>query len=345
MSHENECYLTEVGYWIDKEKKRFSRNRYLPHGFSIPILRRERNNTGIFTSAYRYSSENQDNWTFIGDLYFDLDKDGDFEAVREDAITTLAYLKTVFKVGYDESQIYFSGKKGVHIVVPHNILGVEPSKNLNLAYKAVAKKVSTYASNGTIDLAVYDSKRMFRVPLSKHEDTSLYKIELSYDELRNLSFEEIKEVAKTPRRPNVSHPKSLNPFGQRQMTWFQENYGEVLEIKISDRPNNEVLRMRPPCIDDLLENGAGSGGRNNATAVVASYYRKAGKTYEEALELCDEWNATRNTPPLHPREVEHTVQSIYRGRASYGCNTIKTIARCDLKKCPLKKGKGNDKQR
>lgn len=343
MFQESDCYLTEVGYWIDKKNKKFFRNRFVPYGFSVPILRKERNNTGIFTSAFRYTSDAPENRVFIGDLYFDFDKEGDFEAVREDALTALAYLKTVFKVSYEETRIYFSGKKGIHITVPHTILGVEPDKNLNLVYKSIAKKVSTFTSNGTLDHAVYDSKRMFRVPYSKHEDTELHKIELSFDELRNYSYEKIKEEAKEPRKINIKHPSSVNTFGQRQFAWFKENYQDILEIKMNDRPHDEVLRMMPPCIEDLLENGSQKGGRNNSTAVVASFYKSTGKTFEETIELCEAWNNEKNTPALHPKEVKNTVQSIYRGRASYGCNTLRTLAKCDIDRCPLKKGKKNGK--
>lgn len=276
-------------------------------------------------------------------MYFDFDKDGDFEAVREDALTALAYLKTVFRLSYDETRIYFSGKKGLHITVPYSTLGVQPSKDLNLVYKSIAKKISSFTENDTIDHGVYDSKRMFRVPFSKHEDTELHKIELSYDELRNYSYEKIKEEAVRPRKPNITHPTSLNPFSQRQFEWFRENYQEILEIKMNDRPHDDVLRMMPPCIEDLLENGAQKGGRNNSTAVIASFHKSTGKSHEETLELCEEWNRNKNNPPLHSREVKNTVQSIYRGRASYGCNTLRTLAKCDLERCPLKKGNRNGK--
>lgn len=261
--------------------------------------------------------------------------------MREDALTALAYLKTVFKIEYDETRIYFSGRKGVHITVPSYILGVEPSKDLNLVYKSIAKKIGTFTENDTIDYGVYDSKRMFRVPMSKHEDTELHKIELSFNELREYSFEKIKEEAKTPRRIKIDHPESLNTFGQKQFGWFRENFQEILEIKMNDRPHDDVLRMMPPCIEDLLENGSQKGGRNNSTAVVASFHKSTGKDFEETLELCQEWNSNKNNPPMNGKEVQNTVQSIYRGRASYGCNTLRTLAKCDIGRCPLKKGKRN----
>ena len=304
---------------------------------AVPKYRLERNNTGIFTTAFRYNIENIDEAELFGDLYFDLDNKDDFEAVREDAITILAYLKTVFRINYEETYIYFSGKKGIHLIIPSSVLGIAPNKKLNVIFKSIAFKLKSFTKKGTLDMVVYDNKRMLRIPYSVHEDTKLYKIELSYDELRNLSHDEIKELAKTPRKTNINHPKSLNKPAQQQYIWFTENYEDILEVKVKKNNRKNTLKVTPPCIQSLIDDGVTEGSRNNCIAILSSFYKNCGKSYEEALELVSEWNDTRVSPSLKPNEVKRTIVSIYNGQASYGCSALKNLNLCDESKCSLKR--------
>ena len=345
LCQEKECYLIEFGYWADKTKNRFKRNLMIPYRL-IGGMTNRLNRTGVFKTAFRYDKENINESFLYGDLYFDFDDKNNFENVRQDALNTLSYIEAIFKIKPEESQIYFSGGKGVHIVVPAKLLGVTPNKKLNAVYKVIATSAHNYSKNKTGDLVIYDNKRLFRIPNTIHETTGLYKIPITIKELRGLGHEEIKTLAKTQRKLPKQKESELkvNPFASRKFKEITQKFEKAVEK--SNQKNyygKKTLSYMPPCIKEILDNGAQEGSRNNSAAVLSSYYRNTGESLNRTLELILEWNSEKNTPPSGISEVQHTVRSVFLGSSSYGCSTLKQISICSIKTCKLKKGEKNGK--
>ena len=316
-----------MGYSFNvNNRKEFHRGDYIPY-WKVPIFYKDRNGYSAFYSAYRYSTSDIDNADLYGGLYFDLDSEGDFEKVRQDALVVLEYLNTVYTIKPEETEIYYSGQKGVHIVVPPEVLDIEPNRLLNLIYKYIATNVSKYTPNKTVDLKIYDSKRMFRIPNTIHEKTGLYKIRLTYDELKTLSKEEIVTLAKSPRK---TKPKYYNKNANAH-TSFEHSIKSFIKdnnIKnLTDRKYKRKIDFIPPCIQNLLDNGAEVGSRNISIACLASFYKTYGKSEKEAIELIKEWNS-KNKTPTNTNELIRTVKSLYSSNAEYGCSTFKLITTC-----------------
>ena len=78
-------------------------------------------------------------------------------------------------------------------------MGIKPQKRLNRLFKLIASEVKEMLPNKTLDTAIYDSVRLFRVVNSIHQKTGYYKIPLTYEELKNISYGEIIDTAKQPR--------------------------------------------------------------------------------------------------------------------------------------------------
>ena len=130
--------IVEVGYEYECNNQRmFARNRYIPYG-TINQFVNERNFCGTFCSAFRYNTTDIDNSLMYGDMYFDFDDVDDFEHVRKDAIVVINMIEVVFLIKKEWLKIYFSGNKGIHIILPAKILGVTPSAELNQIYKYIA---------------------------------------------------------------------------------------------------------------------------------------------------------------------------------------------------------------
>jgi hypothetical protein len=330
---EKECYLIETGYWINKSKNIFKRNRIIPDK-TINLIVQERNNTGVFTTAYRYNIDNIDEAYLFGDLYFDFDSKENFELVREDALRTLAYLKIVFRIEPDDTKIYFSGNKGVHIVVPARILGIEPDKKLNAVFRFIAENVKSFTPNKTLDLVIYDNKRLFRIPNTIHESTGLYKIQIVEKELREFTHEQIKMLAEWPRVVKTKEPQ-YNQFANAQYKRYIEQYIQESNKKVNVT-HKGTLKCTPPCIQHLIDNGAIEGARNISIAVLASFYKNCGVSLDETTNKISDWNE-RNIAPTKQSELNKTVKSIYLGKSSYGCKTLKEVSECDESKCPLKR--------
>ncbi len=273
----------------------------------------------------------------FSDLYLDFDDQNDFEKVRIDALRSISYLKTIMHIEPEELQIYFSGNKGVHIMVPSEILGVEPHKKLNLIYKFIASDVIKHTPNKTLDLVIYDNKRLFRIPGTIHEKTRLYKIPITQQELRDISHKEILELARQPRTIAVA-PPSFNTLANKQYKYLVDLYIKESQKKVTLKGTGN-LRYMPPCVSHLLKTGAPEGRRNNSIVALASYYKNCGMEYVQALEKIKEWNDTKNTPPTKEQELERSVRSIFAGHASYGCSTLKVLSECDFKNCKLMKNR------
>lgn len=341
MSTVQECYLIEVGYGYESNGRRgFSRGRYIPHR-TLPMVIEERGGFSVFRSAYRYNNAEVSKSDLYGDLYLDFDDIDDFEKVRKDALTALSYLKVCYHIAEEYVAIYFSGNKGVHLIVPATILGIEPMPLLNGVFKSIAMSIKSFTPNKTIDTQIYDSKRMFRIPNTVHEKSRLYKIPITAQELRTLSHEQIKMMATQKRWLDVKEFHGTNIYAQQQ---FQQ---AVKEYYLFDKETKKDHRFKakwtftPPCIQAILENGAEEGQRNITIACLTGFYKNTGKSLTETTDLISEWNS-RNIKPTGEQELRRTVRSIFMGEKQFGCSTLKTITICDESHCPLKGKKGSN---
>lgn len=340
MCSPEECIVIETGYWIDKEKGIFKRKEFMPYDV-VDIIRLLRNNKGIFKTAYRYNKINQDEAELYGDFYLDFDSKI-YEEAKEDAIRALSYLKIIFNINTEkECYIYYSGNKGFHIIVPTIVFNIKPNAKLNVIFKSIARKINTFLKNDSLDLRIYDSKRLFRIENSIHEKSNLYKIQLTKNELTNLSEEEVKHLAKKPRILK-EEKKSINYKAADSFKYFVEDYEKILseyENK-TNKYEGKQMKYTPPCITGILENGAEDGKRNNTIAILATYYKLNGKSSEETLKIINNWNEEKNMPPTSSYEINRSVISIYNTDKIFGCTAIQDLCLCDDKYvCKYKKNK------
>lgn len=321
-------------------KGRFTRN-HIMKAEKVNRFRFKYDNIGVYQTAYYYDSEDQKEANLIGDFYIDLDYELDvknaedaFDVVRQDAMNVARYLKTLMGIQPEDLYFFFSGSKGVHIIVPYQIFGVKPHKNLNSHYKMLAEDINKYTSGKTMDLKIYDNRRLFRMPNSVHQKTKLYKTYITYEELKTMKFEEIKELAKQPRVvPKKKVSKNL------KASMELNNCIEKFKMKIGRNrvrlPSDMNLEYTPPCVKYLLENPVGKGQRNDTVAFLASFFRQTGATIEESINKLLSWNEEFCEPRLSDREIEITTNSIYSGDSKMGCSTAKTISECDQENCKL----------
>lgn len=342
MSSEKECYLVEVGFGFENNGERgFSRGSYIPYR-TISCFIEKRNRYSTFCSAYRYNSTDIAKSDLFGDLYLDFDDANDFEHVRRDALTTLSYFKICYHIPEEQIRIYFSGGKGIHLIVPAEILGIQPMPLLNGVFKHIALSARTYSPFKTIDTQIYDNKRLFRIPNTIHEKSKLYKIPITATELRNFTEAQIRDMAQQPRQLEFTKNYSVNNMAQKQFQKDIEEYYVLDKESRKDKRFKSRYNFTPPCIQYILENGAQEGQRNITIACLTGFYKNSGKSLNETIDLVTEWN-DRNTKPTGQQELKKTVRSIFMGEKLYGCSTLKLISNCDEQNCKLsKKKEGQD---
>ena len=146
--------------------------------------------TDTYSTVYSYDNKNQDLANIVAPLYIDLDindLEKDYDKLRKDVLLLIRKLRTVFHLQEDNIQIFFSGSKGYHIIIPYEVFGIEPSKDLNDRYKLIVTELKSYTITKSIDTRIYDSKRLFREPNTINTKTGLYKVYMTIDQVRDFS--------------------------------------------------------------------------------------------------------------------------------------------------------------
>lgn len=329
-----ECVFIETGVWINKEKKIFKRKNFTVK-YLIEEFRLEYKNKGIFKSAYYYSSLNQDEAYLYGDFYLDFDSDN-FEYVLEDVKKSIYYIKTVFEIDDKDIKVFYSGKKGIHIIINAYALGVEPNTNLNNIFKLIARKINEFTTNKTLDLRIYDKKRMFRIENSIHEGSGLYKVYIPQEIINNINSDNIKKYAEY-KKISPKFKNEINVAANKSYKTFVDNW-DVELIKINNKKGNtkNILTYMPPCIKEILDFGSDNGKRNNTVAILSSYFYASGLELKQAFEKIDTWNKEKNIVPLCSGETYNTVSSIYSKQTKLGCSTIKDLELCSENNCKFR---------
>ena len=208
----------ELAHWLPNSKKLMrEKENDLPvmiEWKDVPNYARLHEYIGVYTSVWLYDTRDLDRARRLGSLYFDLDSDQADEAYR-DTIKLVRYL--VQYIPREGIRVYFSGSKGFHVECEAVVLGITPSNTLPDLYRYIAGELRSQLELTTIDFAVYDARRIWRLPNTINQKTNLYKIPLTGD-LFDSSLEAIKEAAKNPIQEDI---QGLT-FNAKANEWYRE---------------------------------------------------------------------------------------------------------------------------
>lgn len=296
-----------------------------------------------YCTIYKYDNENIDSCNFIAPLYLDLDIDNieeDYNKLIRDLKILIHKLVTGFHVEQNDIQIYFSGSKGFHLIISENIFGFEPGRTLNKDLKKVAVYLKAYTLTKCIDTKIYDYKRLFRINNTINSKTGLYKVRVLYDDLINMSYDELIEYASKPKDIE-SDDYLYNDKASESFTNLIEKLNKRDKEKINIQVAKEYIRKKEllPCVKYILQNGSPNGQRNNSTIALANSLFQVGYSQDEVIEIIATWNETKNEEPLPDREIRATIKSAYNNSKQniyYGCSSFRELDVC-VKGCPIYK--------
>lgn len=330
----------------------FTRKHFMPP-HETDRFRKKYNNQGVYQTVMQYIDPvwmidhkqkriiNAKESLKYGDFYLDFDhpleKEEDFDKIKDDVSMALKYMKVIMSIDLDQINIYYSGHKGIHITIDPRVLGVRPHIALNQIYKEVAREINQYCKHNTLDLRVYDDKRMFRMVNSLNLKGQLYKIPLTYEEFKNLSLREIRRLATQPREIK----KPLVVFSSQANRVFEEiakKWTEKIQKRNVYAEKIKKLKKPPACIQAMLNKVFHEtvDERNNSGTALTSFFMQQGYSYEETLSQMMKWSQENCVPPLEQREIETIVQSVYTGQYRYGCETFHKLSGvCERDTCPL----------
>ena len=247
--------------------------------------------------------------TLTNTLYFDFDSKEDPAKAQADAIEVANRLVTR---GFDEDEIgcYFTGNKGFSIEVETNDF-LTPDK-----FKAIVFDVAGDLS--TFDAVVNDPNRIVRIANTKHQNSGLYKIPLTPDELVNLDIKEIKLLAKNPRANRMLKVANL-PKNIKDVEPLKEKTIETISKELTFDISTIDMKARPKGIDEarfLLLNGFfRSGERNHSMLCLASTLHNLNYPLEVTRGMLNgaaELQSSRTGESVFPeREVDLIINQVY----------------------------------
>lgn len=135
-----------------------------------------------------------------GPFYMDWDSGEDINLAIEDTRQTLITLVEKHQLDHRCLEIYATGGKGFHLIVPHEVFmqKMPPAgiKDLHKIYKGMAYALAT----DTLDFRVYSGRRgrMWREP-NIQRSNGRYKVPITYDELMVMDEEMYIDLTSQPR--------------------------------------------------------------------------------------------------------------------------------------------------
>lgn len=337
MDNNDTTFYIELG---GKVGKYFNRNWFIdinsPNFLNfIEKKKRECNNTDMYECIYYRSNTDDISKAYIvAPLYIDIDgnslNDNDYNIAKKETISVIQILKNNFFLKNEDIEIFFSGSKGFHIIIPAEVLGIQPCKNLNVIYKSFVQKIESMIKDSScIDTGIYDNRRLFRLPNTINSKTGAYKIQITEKELRTLSVSEMLSLAGGPRevirRNYCLNEKARNAFLSTAKFKQNDNISRNKSIEVRVLPEEE--RKLFPCTIAIMKHSWEIGCRNNISSIIATSLFYAGWSYEEIVEIMFAWNQN-NLPPMDEHEVMATIKSAMKMCSEgkkYGCSTYSSI--------------------
>ena len=227
----------------------------------------------LYQTVYNYEDIIDVNTVIVDKIFLDFDFDIDMKFLKD--------ARTVAKYLYDNDYLFyirFSGN-GFHIFI---LLDQNELKNPKNAIKNYVKFLHKETKTESDPAVVGDLRRVVRIPNTlniKHKDR-YYCISLSYDELMNMTYEEIRLLAKNSRNKNdfINGHRYLNISTWDNNIIKNNNKRGQQKIIINNQINDNI----PPCVQSLMKDPMlGNAGRIQ----VILFFRDLGYTKEEVEEV------------------------------------------------------------
>jgi hypothetical protein len=221
---------------------------------------------------------------YQGPMYFDLDDADDVYNSIEGARILVGKLMEAGLQATD-MEIYLSGKKGLHIIVPAACFMEKdvPQPRLPAIYKEVAFKFAT----DTIDFRVYTGRkgRMLRTCFNVRENGN-YRVPITVAELDVLDPATYASMCKVPRHVSAATPAFRPKFALVYDAARQKAAGQKRRKPKPTSP--AVLKEHAPTLTQIMQGrNLKDVGFNKIAIQLAIYAREAGLTEDALIEACE----------------------------------------------------------
>lgn len=284
------------------------------------------NNTDWYMSLFKYNDQHKKyfdenksirgiNDTVTNYLFFDFDNKDNIEESLSDAAKLVNKLLNN-GIKENEIEICFSGFKGISISLKFE-RNFTPNEFKQITF-GLAEGLPTF------DKRVHDPNRIIRVPNTRHPESKLYKIQLSLDELYDITIDSLKKLAVTPRTYNVRNvikecPKAfLNIKPELKLVSNEEEE----EINWANKP-----KWLSNCKYAIMNGHFMPGRRNDSLTTLAATLRGQGLNKDNAYSILKSASRLQskrfNQDSKDKEEIWKIVTSVYSPFWNGGTYTCK----------------------
>lgn len=275
----------------------------------------------LYHTVYNYKDVIDVSTVIVDKIFLDFDFNPNMKFLND--------VRIVAKYLHDHDYVFyirFSGN-GFHIFIMLDNIELQNPKNAIKNYVNFLHKKTNTESDPAV---IADLRRVVRVPNTlniKHKD-KYYCISLSYDELMNMSYEEIRLLAKNPRNVNdfINGSRFLNISEWDSNVFIEENKNiNIQNVVIDSEINNDI----PPCVENLMKDPTlGNTGRIQ----VILFFRDLGYTKEEVENVL--YNFLSEEKFNHCVYEEHLIDYLFEKDYIFNdCFIQKENGFCTSEKC------------
>lgn len=259
----------------------------------------------------------------LGYFVLDFDSSENILTAKEDCLTVIKALNlqpNTFKV-------FFSGNKGFHLYIRHEFFDITPDEFTSKNFTKIAVDLGKRLNLDTLDDSIYQANRKFRIPNSQHQKTGLFKIEIDWRRLEDITIEEIKTLAKTPQTLTLfdySLPTTKYTKATRTNNSVSLNYGldSVTDRDMKSGGSGDFTTFKDKvCISKMNSQKHKEGMRHEvALALIAEYFHQ-GLSQQETESNLLAYSRTNLIEERFNKDYKRAINDIYNGGSDYkfGC--------------------------
>jgi hypothetical protein len=254
--------------------------------------------------------------------------------------------------------LFFSGSKGIHVVLPHQLGGMDLRTDGGHVCRILQTHWKAELDLPTLDNEIHGARRMWRVPNTINSKKNLYKVSLNRLDLDYIvadGIEYAQKIAKSPQPvTKIENPTKHAAFSDLLKPFVEKANDENKKREEQARERRDITLTKVPiCILGIMNDpakivrqaetwGKRIPNRNKLTFIAATFFKgHAGASEEDCQRILgEEWQTkvariASSTAHVIRRSTETCIKAVYESAYDFSCGAA--IAHgCDCHpKCPL----------
>lgn len=224
---------------------------------------------------------------------------------------------------------YFWSGRGVHAMIHKDLFKLTPS---HVAHRSMRRMLRELLMGEVVFDFVYANSQIFRWPNTVNESSGLFKIPITYQEVREFNHEYLNEQAKTQRLDfDFSRFNDASP-DPTLMSYARDAEADIMAEEnasgILARPLDKTMdpiqlnRKKLTCIHGIVDRGPAEGGRHYDIGAISCAWSRQGIPMVVTKHFLSAWirqgdnvlpdNTTKYTNEYVHEQVEHWYRGGYR---------------------------------